>query len=94
MILDNQRDLLKEELHYREDFIAHLNQRANDYAELSFNDDQPGFDFLRYFGEQVATTLPEQRWISEYVAEVRGPEAVHDLRRSLVSLLNHPRIES
>jgi hypothetical protein len=94
MILDNQRDLLKEELHYREDFIAHLNQRANDYAELSFNDDQPGFDFLRYFGEQVATTLPAQRWISEYVAEVRGPEAVHDLRRSLVSLLNHPRIES
>ncbi|OQW92737.1 MAG: hypothetical protein BWK79_14065 [Beggiatoa sp. IS2] len=94
IIADNQRDLLKEEGHYREAFIERLNQRANDYAELSFNDNHPGFDFLRYFGEQVAITLSGERWVSEYVVDVLGPEATHDLQRSFVNLLNHPRTDN
>ncbi len=91
MVADNQRDLMKTEGNHQEIFIQQLNQRADDYAELSFNDQTPGFDFLRYFGEQVAATLPEERWISEYVIDVRAPEAVHDLQRSFINLLNHPR---
>lgn len=83
---DNKRDLVGEGEHQKA-FVDLLNQRAVDYAELSFHEGQAGFDLLRYFAEQVTRIMQGERWVSEYIIDVRGPDAVKDLKKSLHSLL-------
>ncbi len=85
---DNKHDLLGEGEH-RRDFIDLLNLRATDYAEFDFNAEmhEASFPFLRYFGEQVASTLTEQKWISEYIVDIGGHEAVDNLTKSVKNLL-------
>jgi hypothetical protein len=83
---DNKRDLIGDGEHQKA-FVELLNQRAADYAEFHFTDGQAGFDLLRYFGEQVAVVMNGERWVSEYIVDVRGPDAVKDFKRSLTSLL-------
>lgn len=89
---DNKRDAVGDGEH-RHVFIDLLNQRANEYAELSFNEDHAGFDFLRYFGEQVAATLAGERWVSEYIIDVGAPEAIQTLKTGMKGLFS-PRRES
>jgi len=83
---DNQQDILGKGEH-KAKFIERLNQRAQDYAELSFNDSEAGFDFLRYFGEQVAAVMAEKHFVSQQVMAVEGPEAVKFLKKSMHDLL-------
>lgn len=83
---DNQRDLRGAGEHQKV-FIDLLNQRATDYADLSFREGNAGFDFLRYFGEKIAIVMHEERWISEYIVDVRAPDAIKDFKRSLFSLI-------
>lgn len=83
---DNKRDLVGDGEHQKA-FIDLLNQRAMDYAEFHFDDGQAGFDFLRYFAEQISVVMKGERWVSEYIIDVRGPDAVKDFKKSLSSLL-------
>lgn len=86
--VDNQRDLfgLGE---YRNQFIQLLNQRAEDYAELSFHHDEAGFDFLRYFGEQVATIFEEDKhFVSQQILDVEGPLAIKTFQPAMAGLLS------
>lgn len=76
---------------HRRLFIDLLNQRASEYADLSFNDGDAGFDFLRYFGEQVAATLNDQRWVSEYIVDVGAPAAIQTLKTGMKGLFNQPQ---
>lgn len=74
---------------YRAPFIALLNDRLEDYSDLNFEDDSPGFDFLRYVGNQVLKVMGEDqtnRWVMDQVMSIEAPEifdrlkkAVHDL---------------
>ncbi len=83
---DNQRDALGEGEH-RKAFIDLLNQRAEDYAELSFRNGEAGFDFLRYFGEQVAAVMTEKHFVSQQVMDIEGPEAIKTLKKGMRDLL-------
>jgi len=79
---DNQRDVLGEG-EYRQAFIDLLNQRGEDYAELSFHNGSAGFDFLRYFAEQVAALMEDKHFVSQQVMEVEGPEALKMLTKGM-----------
>ncbi len=79
---DNQHDVLGEGEH-RKAFIDLLNQRAEDYAELSFHNGEAGFDFLRYFGEQVAAVMKEKNFVSQQVMGIDGPEAIKTFKKGM-----------
>ena len=83
---DNQHDILGKG-EYRQAFIDILNQRAEDYAEFSFRNGEAGFDFLRYFGEQVAIVLVDKHFVSQQIMDINGPEAIEMLKKSLQNLL-------
>ncbi len=82
---DNQRDVLGPG-EYRASFIHFLNQRINDYSELSFQHGEAGFDFLRYFGEQVEALLKEKPYVSQQIMSVAGPQAIKTLAKGLQDL--------
>lgn len=78
---------------YRDAFIALLNERQSDYAGLSFEDGEPGFDFLRYLGSRVLRVLGEDqtnRWVLDQVVAVEAPEIAEKIRKSVLNLLSGP----
>lgn len=92
---DNQHDILiGREEDYRTTFINLLNQRASDYSEFNFRYGEAGFDFLRYFGEQVEALMEEKPWVSQQIVGIEGPEAIKVLTRGIENLfkssLQHP----
>ena len=84
--LDGPRD-------YRSVFIDLLNERARDYAHLSFTDGEPGFDFLRYLGARVLSVLGEDqtnRWVLDQIVAIEAPEIADRIRKSIFNLLPAP----
>jgi len=79
---------------YRQPLIERLNERAADYAEFAFADDEPGFAFRRYFGERVRAVMGERdnQWIAEQVMSIEVPQALKPLRKALRDLL--PPVEN
>ena len=74
---------------YRRPFVDLLNRRFAEYGELTFVDDAPGFDFLRFVGHQILGALSESqtnRWVLDQVMEVAAPELVDQIRRSVINL--------
>ena len=75
---------------YRAPFIETLNERLTDYAELSFENDRPGYDNLRYFGSRVLRIMGESqtnKWVIDQIMDRAGPEAVKHLAKSVRNLL-------
>ena len=74
---------------YRQPLIDRLNERAVDYAEFTFSDNEPGFAFRRYFGENVRMVMGERdnKWITDQVMDIEVPEAMNPLRKALRDLL-------
>ena len=74
---------------YRQPLIDRLNERAADYAEFAFTENEPGFAFRRYFGEHVRSVMGERdnQWIAEQVMSIEVPEALKPLRKALRDLL-------
>lgn len=74
---------------YRQPLIDRLNERAVDYAEFTFSDNEPGFAFRRYFGENVRMVMGERdnKWITDQVMDIEAPEAMKPLRKALRDLL-------
>jgi hypothetical protein len=78
---------------YRNAFIDLLNERASDYAHLSFTDGEPGFDFLRYLGAKVLAVLGEDqtnRWVMDQIVAIEAPEIAGKIRKSIFNLLPAP----
>ena len=76
---------------YRDAFVALLNDRLGDYATLSFEDGEPGFDFLRYLGSKVLAVLGEDqtnRWVLDQIVAVEAPEVAGKIRKSVFNLLS------
>ena len=74
-IEDNQRELLGPG-DYRAVFIDKLNERLANYAECSFDEEGPGYDFLRYLAKNVADimTVTDDKWVLEQVMDIEAPE--------------------
>jgi len=83
--VDNQRDVLGEGEHQKA-FIDLLNQRAEDYAGLSFDDGEAGFDFRRFFGERVAAVMREKHFVSQQVMDIEGPDAIKTFKKAMRDL--------
>jgi hypothetical protein len=76
---------------YRRPFIALLNDRVRDYAGLSFEDGQPGFDFVRYLGDSVLKamgTSQTNRWVIDQIMEIEAPELAERVSKSLADLFD------
>jgi len=74
---------------YRRPFIALLNERMAGYAEQTFRNDEPGYDFLRYFGSQVLKIMGEDqtnRWVIDQIMDVQAPDVFKQLKKSMMSL--------
>lgn len=76
---------------YRDAFISLLNERLDDYATLTFDDGEPGFDFLRYLGSKVLGVLGEDqtnRWVLDQIVAVEAPEIAEKITKSVFNLLS------
>ena len=85
---DNLRDLYGEG-DYRGPFIKTLNGRARGYSECSYDDNGPGYSFLRYFGDQAAAAMAagDNKWVIEHVMEIEAPQALKLIRKTLGEVL-------
>jgi hypothetical protein len=77
----NQVDLLGPG-DYRQDFVAKLNERLANYAECSFDEEGPGYDFKRYLAQNCAEimAITDNKWVLEQVLEIEAPELVERVR--------------
>ena len=76
---------------YRAPFIALLNRRTGDYAQLGYCDGQPGYDVYRRFAHHVLDALGESqtnRWVIDQVIEITAPEVVERLDASVANLMD------
>jgi hypothetical protein len=70
-------------------FIALLNQRAQEYAELGFTDDGPSYPFMRHLGfeiQQLMGESQENRWVIDQVMDMDAPEVYKQIKRILRNL--------
>ena len=61
---------------YRAPFVEMLNERLDDYAGFEFDDEAPGFEALRYFGDRVMRSMgvsQTNRWVMDHVMEISAP---------------------
>ncbi len=85
---DNRVDSEGRGKDFRPGFIDTLNQRMADYAECSFDNGEPGYQFKRYLGECVTNTMGEKdrKWISDQVMEIEIPDMLKTLKKGLGDL--------
>jgi hypothetical protein len=89
--VENQIDLFGQGNDYEGFFTDFLNQRAEEYANLGFINDEAQVDFLRHFGLQLekllSNTAENKHWIVQHVIELDAPQAIKSVRQTLDSLL-------
>lgn len=73
---------------YREPLIGLLNERAADYSEFSFSDNEPGYAFRRCFGDCVRSVMGEKdnQWITDQVMDIEIPQALKPLNKAVRDL--------
>jgi hypothetical protein len=87
-VQDNGVDLLGPGNHGG-DFIERLNQRAQEYAEFSFDQDGPSYPFLRHLGHEIQQLMGEDgenRWVIDKVMDQDGPDLSRKIMRTLRDL--------
>jgi hypothetical protein len=70
-------------------FIAKLNQRGSEYAELNYSDEGPSYPFMRHLGyeiQQVMGDSQENRWVIDQVMDRDGIEIDREIRRAISNL--------
>ncbi len=86
-VQDNARDFFGPGDH-RSPFIDKLNQRLDDYAEFSFSDGKPGFNFTLYLANKVTETMGEKdsKWISDHMQAIEIPEMLKNFNKGIKGL--------
>ena len=75
---------------YRAPFVEMLNERLDDYARFEFDEEEAGFEALRYFGDRVMRTMgvsQTNRWVMDHVMEISAPELFEKIAKSVDDLL-------
>lgn len=81
---------------YRNAFISLLNDRLDDYSTLKFEEEEPGFDVLRYLGNKVLRVLGEDqtnRWVLDQIVALEAPEIAEKIKKSVFNLLSAYRVD-
>lgn len=76
---------------YRAPFVEMLNKRLDDYARFDFDDTEPGFESLRYFGACVMQSMgvnQTNRWVMDHVMAISAPEMFDKVSASVHNLLD------
>ncbi|MCB1803053.1 MAG: hypothetical protein KDI82_15285 [Gammaproteobacteria bacterium] len=74
---------------YVNPFIARMNERGAEYAELNYNDDGPSYPFMRHLGYQIQQVMgasQENRWVIDQVMDRDGPDIDREIRRAMDNL--------
>jgi len=61
---------------YGKPFIQRFNHQADEYADLPFGDEGPGYSFVRHLGSTVQSIMGDEkqnRWIIDQVMDEDGP---------------------
>jgi len=87
-VVDNQTDLLGPG-EYRDEFVALMNDRMANYAECTFKDGQPGYDFTRYMARNIADIMQatDEKWVVEQVIDIEAPNVVEKITRVVTEVL-------
>jgi len=93
---DNRVDVEGRGQDFRPGFIDALNRRLADYAECSFEEGEPGYQFKRYLGECVTGVMGDRdrKWISDQVMEIEIPEMLKTLKKGLKDLFESGNAEA
>jgi hypothetical protein len=88
-VQDNSQDLLGAG-DYGHPFVELLDRRSEEYAPLHFDDEGPGYPFLRHLGYEVQCLMgdrEENRWVIDQVMDKDGWDAYKQFSRAFGSLL-------
>ncbi|MGB5398127.1 MAG: hypothetical protein WBN96_13340, partial [Gammaproteobacteria bacterium] len=85
---DNRLDAGGEKSDFSAEFIALLNTRMDEYAQFTFDDEQPGFQMRRRCGEHVRDVMgaKDNKWIPDQVMDIEIPDAMKVLSKIFKSL--------
>ena len=86
---ENQRDWVGPG-DYRGTFIDKLNERVQDYADFSYGEDGPGYQFKRYLGDKVLAIMGGKdinRWVIDQVMDIEIPEALKTISKGFNDLM-------
>ncbi|WPE16375.1 hypothetical protein R5P06_07430 [Candidatus Thioglobus autotrophicus] len=74
--------------HWQE-FIQTYNSRSQDYSDYAFQDGEPNYLFMRYFGEKIqqAMTAVDDKWIIQQMVEIQAPKAFKAIQKSVNDLV-------
>lgn len=97
-LADNQSRLLAGAMtEYKSNFIAKLNQRADEYAEFEYGDAGPSFSFMRYLAHCMLDVVDERdkSWVTDQMITTEAPAAVAMVEKAMRGLLEtEPRRRS
>ncbi|MCH9749143.1 MAG: hypothetical protein K0U09_00100 [Proteobacteria bacterium] len=74
--------------HWQE-FIQTYNSRSQDYSDYAFQDGEPNYLFMRYFGEKIhqAMSASDDKWIIQQIVEIQAPKAFKSIQKSVNDLV-------
>jgi len=87
-VQENSQDLLGAG-DYTTPFIDKFNLRAEEYAQLSFDQDGPSYPFMRHLGYEIQLLMgdeKENRWVIDQVMDKDGLEVYAQLKRLVKNL--------
>lgn len=89
-VQDNARDLFGDG-DFGRPFVALLNRRSEEYAQLQFGDEGPGYPFVRYLGHEIQRLMGEReenRWVIDQVMDKDAWEAYKQFSRAFGDLFD------
>ena len=84
IIHDNQNEWIGTGDYYSQ-FVEKFNIRAQEYANFSFDNEEPGYQFRCYLGERVLAVMgdsQDNRWVIDQVMDIEIPAALKIMYRS------------
>jgi hypothetical protein len=92
ILADNEADLLGAAApgECKQRFVALVNARSAECADLAWTDEGPEYGFLRFLGHKIADVMQDadKTWSISQVIESEAPEAAETLMRAMSGLLD------
>lgn len=87
-VVENQEEILGPG-EYTQAFIDLMNVRLANYSECSFENGEPGYDFVRYLGQTIAEIMKasDDKWVVEQVIDIEAPSVVEKITRVVTEVL-------
>lgn len=86
---DNRMDVNDEKKDYKAEFIQVLNERMAEYADFSYDGNEPGFQMRRRCGEHVTEVMGEKdkKWVTDQIMEIEIPDALKTFKKVARNIL-------